>query len=335
MAAAGGYLYWNHAQHLKSTDDAFIAARQFAIAPKVSGYITAVPVTDNQHVAAGDVIARIDEHDYRVALALAQAQVAAAQASIENMDAQINVQHAQVVSNRAQVRQNQAKLVFARQEVARYGTLTKEGWSSVEHGQLATSELNQNQAAVESAQASLVVAQRQIESLRAQRDSAVASLEQAKAQLDQSQLNFSYTTVTAAQPGRVVQLGGAIGEFAQAGTDLTMFVPDEIWVTANFKESQIDAMRPGQPVSLEIDAYPERTIHGHIGSVQPGSGTAFSLLPAQNATGNYVKIVQRVPVKIVLDNPPTDVALGPGMSVVPTVRIDPTPTLYERLRTWL
>jgi membrane fusion protein (multidrug efflux system) len=110
-----------------------------------------------------------------------------------------------------------------------------------------------------------------------------------------------------------------------------MFVPDQIWVTANFKENQLDRMRPGEMVTLKIDAYPGRTIHGHVESVQPGSGTAFSLLPAQNATGNYVKIVQRVPVKIVMDDPPTDVALGPGMSVVPTVRIDPSPSLLERL----
>src|SRR5262249_37082458 len=177
----------------------------------------------------------------------------------------------------------------------------------------------------------LKLAQRQVESLKAQRESAIASLDQAKAQRDQAQLNLSYTTITAAQPGRVVQLGAAVGQFAQAGTNLTMFVPDEIWVAANFKETQLDAMRPGQPVSLSIDAYPEHIIRGHVASVQPGSGTAFSLLPAQNATGNFVKIVQRVPVKIILDDPPTDVALGPGMSVVPTVRVDPAPSVYERL----
>ena len=213
--------------------------------------------------------------------------------------------------------------MFAQEQAARYGTLTKEGWSSRQTGELATSQLYQQQAALRSAQADLTVAQRQFEALKAQRNSAVASLRQAKAQRDQAQLNLSYTTVTAAQPGRVVQLGAAVGQFAQAGTALTMFVPDQIWVTANFKETQLDAMRPGQPATLEIDAYPERTVHGHVASVQPGSGTAFSLLPAENATGNYVKIVQRVPVKIILDNPPTDVALGPGMSVVPTVRTDP------------
>jgi membrane fusion protein (multidrug efflux system) len=148
-------------------------------------------------------------------------------------------------------------------------------------------------------------------------------------------LNLSHTTVTADQAGRVVQLSAAVGEFAQPGTNLTMFVPDDIWVWANFKETQLDDMRPGQPVTLKIDAYPERTIDGHVASVQPGSGTAFSLLPVENATGNYVKIVQRVPVKLVVDNLPTDVPLGPGMSVVPTVRVDPAPSLLERLEAWL
>ena len=146
---------------------------------------------------------------------------------------------------------------------------------------------------------------------------------------------MSHTTVTADQAGRVVNLTAAVGQFAQAGTALTQFVPDEIWVTANFKETQLDAMRLGQPVTLEIDAYPERAFRGHVASVQPGSGTAFSLLPAQNATGNYVKIVQRVPVKVVIDSPPADVALGPGMSVVPDLRTNTAPSLYERLRAWL
>jgi membrane fusion protein, multidrug efflux system len=152
------------------------------------------------------------------------------------------------------------------------------------------------------------------------------------AYIDRAIITAPAAIVTADEPGRVVQLSAAVGQFAQPGTNLMMFVPDDIWVWANFKETQLDYMRPGQPVALEIDAYPERTIHGHIASVQPGSGTAFSLLPAENATGNYVKIVQRVPVKLVMDDPPTDVALGPGMSVVPTVRIGP---LLERLEAWL
>jgi membrane fusion protein, multidrug efflux system len=342
LLAAGGYLYWDYARHFESTDDAFVAARQFPIAPKVSGYITVVPVTDNQHVAAGDVIARIDDRDYRIALDQAQAQVASAQASIQNIDAQIDVQQAQISANEAQVDQAQAALVYAQQQAKRYQDLAQTGSGTVQNAQQWTSQQRQQEAALASAQANLKVAQRQLESLKAQRNSAVASLAQATAQRDQAQLNLSYTTVTAAQPGRVVNLTAAVGQFAQPGTNLTMFVPDQIWITANFKETQLDAMQPGQPVTLEIDAYPERAIHGHVDSVQPGSGTAFSLLPAQNATGNYVKIVQRVPVKLAMDNPPADIALGPGMSVVPTVRINPAPSLYERLpslykqaRAWL
>ena len=328
---AGGYLYLDYTRHFVSTDDAFIAARQSTLAPKVAGYITAVPVTDNEHVVAGQMIARLDDRDYRVALAQAEAQVAAAQASIENVDAQLDVQQAQIAANQAQVDQAQAALVFAQQQAARYQHLEQTGYGTVQNSEQYTSQLHQQQAALLSAQATLNLAQRQVEALKAQRKSAAASLAQAQAQRDQAELNLSYTIVTAAQPGRVVNLSAAVGQFAQPGTNLTMFVPDETWVTANYKEIQLNQMRPKQAVTLKIDAYPGRIIRGHVESVQPGSGTAFSLLPAQNATGNYVKIVQRVPVKIVMDNPPTDVALGPGMSVVPTVRINPSPSLAERL----
>ena len=278
-AAAGGYLYWDYSRHFQSTDDAFIAARSSSIAPKVSGYITAVPVTDNQHVVAGDVIARIDDRDYRVVLDQAKAQLARDQSLHEQ----------------------------AQKNLARYQFLVQRN------------AISQQQTDDQD----FLVAQ----------DESTVALDQAK--VDAAQLDLSHTTICAAEAGRVVSLSAAVGQFAQAGTALAIFVPDQIWVTANFKETQLDAMRPGQPVTLAIDAYPERAIRGHVASVQPGSGTAFSLLPAQNATGNYVKIVQRVPVKIVIDDPPTDIALGPGMSVLPTVRIDPTLSLYERLTRWL
>jgi membrane fusion protein (multidrug efflux system) len=333
--AGGGYLYWDNASHFETTDDAFIAARQFAIAPKVSGYIIDVPVTDNQHVEAGQVIARIDDRDYRTSLAQADAQVDAAQASIANIDAQITVQQAQVAQNVSQVQQQQASLTFAQQQSSRYTNLAKDGWGTMQDAQQYTSQQRQGEAALRSAQSGLVAAARQLAVLKAQRGSAQANLGQADAQRDQAKLNLSYTIVAAAQPGRVVQLSGAVGQYAQPGTALTMFVPDDIWVTANFKETQLDHMRPGDKVALRIDAYPDRTVEGHVASVQPGSGTAFSLLPAENATGNYVKIVQRVPVKIVLDNPPADVALGPGMSVVPSVRVDPSASLAGRLESAL
>jgi membrane fusion protein, multidrug efflux system len=335
LVLPAGYLYWDYTSHFETTDDAYIAARQFGIAPEVSGYITAVPVIDNQHVKAGAVIARIDDRTYRAALDQAQAQVAVDQANIENADAQIDVQQAQIAADQGQVDKAQAGLVFAQQQAARYQYLAHTIAGTVQNAQQYTSQLRQQQGTVDSAQATLKLAQRQVEALKAQRDSAVASLAQAKAQVEQAQLNLSYTTVTADQPGRVVQLSAAVGQYAQPGTNLTMFVPDDIWIWANFKETQLDHVRPGQPVTIDIDAYPERTIRGHVASVQPGSGTAFSLLPAENATGNWVKIVQRVPVKVVMDNSPTDVALGPGMSTEVSVRINPRPSLYKQLRSWL
>ena len=331
IVAAAGYLYMDNSGHFESTDDAFIAARQFAIAPKVSGYVVAVPVTDNEHVDAGDVIARIDDRDYRVALEQAQAQVAAGQAGIKNSDAQIAAQEAQVAANQAQVSQAQAGLVFAQEQAARFQALVKTGAGTVENAQQYVSQEKQQQATLAAAQASLTLAERQIDTLRAQRATAVANLQQAEAQRDQAELNLSYTVVKADQPGRVANLTAGVGEYATAGTALTMFVPDDIWVAANYKETRLDRTRPGQPVTIEIDAYPEHDFHGHVASIQPGSGTAFSLLPAENATGNYVKIVQRVPVKIVFDNILRDVTLGPGMSVVPSVRVDPAPSYWEEL----
>ncbi len=332
LTAVAGYVYWDHSSHFKSTDDAFIAARQFAVAPEVAGYVTAVPVTDNEHVNKGQVVAQIDQRPYRDALAQAEAQVSGGEAGIRNIDAQIATQDAQIGANQAQVSQAEANLELTKVTWGRDKPLVNQGWATAQQGTVDVQNLKAQQAAVDSAQATLKVAQRQIDALRAQRASAEANLAQAQAQRDQAKLNLGYTTVVADQPGRVVNLTGAVGQYAQAGTGLTMFVPDEIWIVANYKETQLDRMRPGQPVDIEIDAYPERDFHGRVASVQPGSGPAFSLLPPENATGNYVKIVQRVPVKIILDNPPADVALGPGMSVVPTVRVDPTPSLYERLR---
>lgn len=276
--AAGGDLYWDNAGHFQSTDDAFIAARSFSIAPEVAGYITAVPVTDNQHVKAGATIARIDDRNYRIALDQAKAQLA----------------------------HDQAVLTQAQMDLARYQRL-----------------LRQSSIAGQQAEDQVYVVQQ---------DQATVALDQAN--VANAQLNLDHTVVKADQAGRVVSLTAAVGQYAAAGTALTMFVPDQTWVTANFKETQLDHMRPGQPATIRIDAYPDRAVGGHVASVQPGSGPAFSLLPPENATGNWVKVVQRVPVKIVMDNPPADVALGPGMSVEATVRVNANPTLYERLAAW-
>ncbi|SMF37395.1 membrane fusion protein, multidrug efflux system [Azospirillum oryzae] len=322
LLAVAGYIYWQRNIHpYESTDDAFIDTRQFPIAPKVSGYVTEVAVGDNQHVKTGDLLFRIDPRDYQTALEQAQAQIASAQAAITGYDAQIAAQRAQIDQARAEVSQAEAAVGFAKEDAARYRDLQSRGAGTVQQAQQSTANLQEQQAKLTSANAAVIAAERQVGALQAQRSSAEADLVRAKAQLDQAKLNLSYTTVTAAQPGRVVQLSGAVGQFAQAGQSLAIFVPDDIWVTANFKETQITDMRPGQPVDIRIDAYPDQKVTGHVDSVQPGSGTAFSLLPAQNATGNYVKVVQRIPVKIVVDQWPDGVSIGPGMSVVPRVTV--------------
>ncbi|MCM2292907.1 HlyD family secretion protein [Allorhizobium sp. BGMRC 0089] len=332
VIGVAAYIYWDNSAHYESTDDAFVAARQFAITSRVAGNITSVAVTDNQHVMAGDVIARIDDRDYQTSLDEAEAQVEQAKASLANTKAQKTVQQATVEEQKAQVEQAKANLVFAQQQYDRYETLMKNGSGTIQNAQQYTAELHQDQAALTTDQASLIAAQRQLDAYQFQIASAEATVKQDEAQLEQAKLNLSYTTITAPQPGRVVQLSAGNGQYVQAGTNLSMFVPDKLWITANFKETQLNHMRPGQPVTVTFDAYPGREIHGHVASIQPGSGTAFSLLPAENATGNYVKIVQRVPVKITLDDVPEDVTLGPGMSVEPTVRVDPSPSIYERLR---
>jgi membrane fusion protein (multidrug efflux system) len=212
--------------------------------------------------------------------------VADAKANIDNIDAQMNVQQAQIAADQAQVDKAQAALVFAQQQAARYQYLAKTQLAgSVQNAQQYTSQLHQQQATLDDAQATLKLAQRQVEALKAQRDSAVASLAQAKAQREQAQLNLTYTVVTADQPGRVVQLTAAVGQYAQPGTNLTMFVPDDIWVWANFKETQLDEMRPGQPVTIPG---PSATSVGGL-SMTTSTGTRCTILtqfPVAFSTGS-------------------------------------------------
>ena len=320
-ALVGGLLYWLEVRHYESTDDAFVAARSFSVASKVGGYVTDIPVTDNQHVNAGDLLAKIDERDYRIAGEQAAAQVAVSKANIANVEAQIVSQQEQIKQAQAQLEQAQAQLQFSQEESARAQDLVEKGAGTVQRQQQTRSDLQAQQANNDRAKTAVVAAQVGIKTLQAQLEGAKAQLDQSQSQLDQANLNLQYTSVVAAQSGRVVKLSGAKGTFATAGQSLMMFVPDEVWIVANYKETQLNDMRPGQPVEIRIDAYPGRKLTGHVDSVQPGSGTAFSLLPAENATGNYVKVVQRVPVKIVVDNWPADLPVGPGMSVVPWTRV--------------
>jgi membrane fusion protein (multidrug efflux system) len=313
-------VWWLHARQYESTDDAFIDARTVQISAQVSAAIVDVPVTDNQLVEAGTVLVRLDDRDFTAALGEAKAQVAQAEAGIANLQAQIAAQQARIDQAHKQVEEAQAALTFAQQQADRYELLTRQGTATVEQAQQYASNLLQSRASLAAAQANAVAAEKQTPVLAAQQKLSEGELLQRNPAAEQAETNLSRTIITAPVAGRVTQLTAAKGNYAAVGQALMMFVPRDVWVTANFKETQLDLMRPGQPVTIAVDAYPDRTFAGHVASIQAGSGTAFSLLPPQNATGNYVKIVQRVPVKIVFDNPP-GVLLGPGMSVVPTVKV--------------
>jgi membrane fusion protein, multidrug efflux system len=312
--------WWLHSRNYESTDDAFIDSRTVQISAQVAAAIVDVPVTDNQLVDAGAELVRLDDRDYVAQRDQAQAQVNQAQASIDNLTAQIAAQQAKIDQANKQVVQAQAALTFARQQAERYQQLASKGSGTVEQAQQYVSNQQQSEAGLAAAEANATATEKQIGVLQAQRDLAYGQLAQARATLEQARANLARTIITAPVAGRVTKLTAAKGGYAAVGQALMMFVPREVWVTANFKETQLNLMHPGQPVDIAIDAYPGRTFAGHVDSVQSGSGTAFSLLPAENATGNYVKIVQRVPVKITFDKMP-DVLLGPGMSVVPTVKV--------------
>lgn len=319
LAIVAGVLYWLHARHYESTDDAFIDARPVSISPEVTGNIVEVPVTDNQVVHAGDVLARIDDRNYRAAVANADAQIEQGEAGVSNGNAQISAQQSQIEETKRQVTEAQAALTFAQDENKRYQDLVQTGAGTVQRAQQAASDLRQRQAQFDAAQAAQAAAEKQISVLRAQVASATAQREQAKAQKTQAKANLSRTILHATMDGRVTRLTGAVGQVATQQSALMILVPLDVWVTANFKETQLELMKVGQPVRIEVDAY-GRTFDGHVNSIQAGSGTAFSLLPAENATGNYVKVVQRIPVKITFDQRP-DVLLGPGLSVVPTAKV--------------
>lgn len=320
LVTAGAVLWWLNARNYEWTDDAFIDARTVTVGAEIAGRITELAVTDNQPVEAGAVLLRIDDSDYQASLKQAQANVAAAQAEITNVEAQTEAQNAKIDAAHKQVAQAQAALEFAKSEDQRNRELLARGTATQQQAQQAASTLRQDQAALDTATANAEAAKSQLAVLQAQGQSAEAKLQQARASEDQAKTTLTRTTVVAPAAGRATNITVAKGTYAQPGQVLMMFVPKEVWVKANFKETQLDLMRPGQPVDIAIDAYPEKTFHGRVDSVQAGSGTAFSLLPAENATGNFVKVVQRVPVKIVFDQPP-DVYLGPGMSVVPTVKV--------------
>jgi len=316
-----GWHYWTVGRFEVSTDDAYVKADSTIVAPKVGGYLREVLVVDNQPVKAGQLLAKIDDRDFVTAVEQARANVAAAQADIDNINATIDQQQAVIAQARATMAVDNANLTFMEQDNDRYAVLANRGAGSVQMAQQAISKRDISRATVTRDAAAIDAAEKQSNMLRAQLAKAQAALLRDRALLEQAELNLGYTNVVAPVDGVVGNRSLRMGQFVQAGTQLMAVVPlEDVYVVANFKETQLTDVRAGQPVEVAIDTFPDARIKGHIDSIAPASGQEFALLPPDNATGNFTKIVQRIPVRIVLDrDDPFASQLRPGMSVVPTI----------------
>jgi membrane fusion protein, multidrug efflux system len=327
MGGAGisGVYYWRTGRFLVSTDDAYVGAHSVLISPKISGFISEVPVDDNEPVKAGQDLARIDPRDYQTALDQARANVAAVQASIDILNQQIIQQGLTVEQARQLVASDQAALVFSQQQFKRYTDLARTGSGTVQRAEQAEADISEKQAALQRDTTGIGVAERQIGVFKAQLAQTKATLAQQQAIEHQAELNLGYTTIRTPVDGTVGVRTLRVGEYVQAGTQLMAIAPlQAVYVTANYKETQLTDVRPGQPATIEVDTFPGTTVHGHVDSLAPASGQEFALLPPDNATGNFTKVVQRIPVKIVIDKgEPLAGMLRPGMSVEPTIDTRP------------
>lgn len=320
VVVAGILWFWRyetHGKYIQSTNDAYVQADAVVVSPKVGGYVAELFVGDNQTVTAGQPLLRIDPRDYKAQTAQYQAQIDVAQANADSVHAQIGEQQAAIDQARAQLAQAQSGLQFARGQVARYAPLASTGAETKERLAQLRDQEQQAAAQVAAAQAAVTSAQRRIGSLQGQVGQARAQGEAARAQLDAARVNLDSTVLRASVDGRIGDKSVQIGQFVQPGVRLMSVVPlNKLYVEANFKETQVGLMRVGQPVTLKVDALSGVEITGHVESFSPGTGAQFSLLPPQNATGNFTKIVQRVPVRIAIDaGPEARKLLLPGMSV--------------------
>ncbi len=316
-----GARHFIYGRYQQSTDDAFIQSDAITVAPKVSGYVDRVFVTDNQEVKAGQPLVQIDPRDYSAQAALARAQIDVAAASAAGVGAQIEEQFAAVDQARAQLLSARAEADLAAREVTRYRPLAASGAETRERLAQLETQAVQARAKVDAAQASLTAAERRVATLRAQRQQAQAQGEAARAQLTAARTDVEATILRAPVDGRVGNKGVRQGQFVQASTRLMSLVPARsLYVVANFKETQLGLIRPGQPVTVEVDALDGVELQGVVESIAPGTGAQFSVLPPQNATGNFTKIVQRIPVRIAINaGPETRALLVPGMSVEASV----------------
>jgi membrane fusion protein (multidrug efflux system) len=328
LLAIAALVWWFATRNQVSTDDAYTDGDAVTIAPKVSGYVVVLNIGDNKFVHKGDLLIKIDPRDYQAQLDQATAQLGLARAQLSAAQVQLDIARvqypAQLTQAKAQVLSAQANLVQTQAAYERQHSVDVRA-TSQQNIDTATAQQKSAQASVEQAKAqqrtaSLVPQQiRQAEVTVEERQQAV---QQAQAQVETAQLNLGYTELRAPADGWVTRRNVQYGTFLQAGTSIFSLVTVPVWVTANFKESQLDRMRPGDKVDIKVDAYPNLLLHGHVDSIQLGSGSRFSAFPAENATGNFVKIVQRVPVKIVIDDGlPADRGIPLGLSVDPKVML--------------
>lgn len=321
FAAAASIYYVQFVLPFESTDDAFVEGHVTAVAAQVSGRVAQLLVEDNQEVKEGDLLLQIDPRDYEARLAQAQANLTAAHSQLEQAKSQFSAAQATAQEARAGLAAVEAQAAYASTNLSRLETI---GVSGVSQDQIdaAGTQARATSADVLVARSKIGAADAQVALAQANIATAEANIGQSEAAVRQAELNLSYTKVTAPGAGRVTRRVVEQGNYIQPGQSLLAIVPKNIWVIANFKETQLTRMRPGQPAFVEVDAYPQFEFKGHVDSIQNGAGARFSLFPPENATGNYIKVVQRVPVKIVLDDmPESQLALGPGMSVVPKVRV--------------
>jgi membrane fusion protein, multidrug efflux system len=326
--ALGGWYgehWWTTGRFMVSTDDAYVRSHNATVASKVSGYITTIPVEDNARLHAGDVIATIDDVDYRLAADAAREKVATQQATVDRFARQIVAQHANVEQAKAQMASAQAAAKRMQLEFDRQQVLSQRQFASRQIMEQAQANRDQADAAVKSAQSAIDAAEANVGVLAAQRREAISTLDELKTALAKAESDLSFTVIRAPFDGVFSNRAVQTGDFVQIGQRIASLVPlDEVYVEANFKETQLARLRPGQPVSIEVDALPGHPITAKVSSLAPASGAVFSLLPPDNATGNFTKIVQRLPVRI---DVPADVAeqrlLRSGMSVVVSVNTKP------------
>jgi membrane fusion protein (multidrug efflux system) len=318
VAALGVVVVWGatvFSSDVTSTDNAYVRGDVTSLAAKVAGYVTALEVEDNQSVRAGDVLFRIDERDYRAKLAQAVANVSAAQARLTHVDAQIQLQHALIRQAEAQRRSAVAEMSLATKTHDRSRKLIVS--NAVSQALVDETDTAQSRAtaSVSAASATVEAQQQNIAVLVAERAAAEAAVSQAQAARDLAQIDLDHTVVRAPVDGVVGNRQIRLGRFVTPGVALLDIVPvNNVWVVANFKETQLETIRPGQRVRIRIDGYPDQAIDGVVDSFAPGSGSAFSLLPPDNATGNFVRVVQRVPVKIRFAHNPMPGRIVPGLS---------------------